>query len=172
MSQISQVELRHLRTLIALRDTGSLVEAAERVCEEIRHEAEERPAIVRVILRGRGHLHPILRRPQVVEDLTERLRETGLESTPPVWIERILVNTSTVIDLESRRQSADFLGEVLRVIEACRLKPEQLYELVSELYENRRGRRFLETLTETDFLEVLDEVESLCLDELVPEESS
>ena len=28
---MSQVEMRHLRTLVALRDTGSLVEAAERV---------------------------------------------------------------------------------------------------------------------------------------------
>ena len=28
---MSQVELRHLRTLVALRDSGSLVEAAERV---------------------------------------------------------------------------------------------------------------------------------------------
>ena len=28
---MSQVELRHLRTLVALRDAGSLVEAAERV---------------------------------------------------------------------------------------------------------------------------------------------
>ena len=28
---MSQIELRHLRTLVALRDTGSLVEAADRV---------------------------------------------------------------------------------------------------------------------------------------------
>ena len=28
---MSQIELRHLRTLVALRDTGSLVEAAEKV---------------------------------------------------------------------------------------------------------------------------------------------
>ena len=29
---MAHIELRHLRTLVALRDTGSLVEAAERVC--------------------------------------------------------------------------------------------------------------------------------------------
>lgn len=107
-----------------------------------------------------------------MEDLTERLREIGLDSKPPVWIEQILVNTSAAIDLDSRRQSADFLGEVLRVIEGSRLEPEQLHELISELYQDRRGRRFLETPSASDFLEVLDEVESLCLDELVEEESS
>jgi DNA repair exonuclease SbcCD nuclease subunit len=155
-----------------LETEGDLVEALEGVCEETRNEAQERPAIIRISLRGRGPLHSVLRRGQVVEDLTERLREIGMESKPQVWIEQILVNTSTAIDLDSRRQSADFLGEVLRVIEGFRLEPEQLHELVSELYQDRRGRRFLETPAESDLLEVLDEVESLCLDELVEEESS
>jgi DNA repair exonuclease SbcCD nuclease subunit len=154
-----------------LETEGDLVEALEGVCEEARNEAQERPAIVRISLRGRGPLHAALRRGQVVEDLTERLRESGMDSKPQVWIEQILVNTSTVIDLDSRRQSADFLGEVLRVIEGFRLEPEQLHELVSELYQDRRGRRFLETPAESDLLEVLDEVESLCLDELVEKES-
>jgi DNA repair exonuclease SbcCD nuclease subunit len=155
-----------------LETEGDLVEALEGVCEETRNEAQERPAIIRISLRGRGPLHSVLRRGQVVEDLTERLREIGMESKPQVWIEQILVNTSTAIDLDSRRQSADFLGEVLRVIEGFRLEPEQLHELVCELYQDRRGRRFLETPAESDLLEVLDEVESLCLDELVEEESS
>jgi DNA repair exonuclease SbcCD nuclease subunit len=155
-----------------LETEGDLVEALEGVCEETRNEAQERPAIIRISLCGRGPLHSVLRRGQVVEDLTERLREIGMESKPQVWIEQILVNTSTAIDLDSRRQSADFLGEVLRVIEGSRLEPEQLHELVSELYQDRRGRRFLETPAESDLLEVLDEVESLCLDELVEEESS
>ncbi len=151
---------------------GDLVEALELACERISSEAQERMAISRVILRGRGPLHSVLRRPQVVEDLTERLRETGLEAKPPVWIERISVSTSTAIDLNLRRQSADFLGEVLRVIEACRRDPEQLNELINALYEDRRGRRFLETPAESDLLELLNEVESLCLDELVQEDAS
>jgi hypothetical protein len=148
------------------------VQALERVCEETRSRSQGRVALGRVILRGRGPLHTVLRRAQVVEDLTDHLRETGLESLPPVWIERILVNTRTAIDLDSRRQSPDFLGEVLRVIEVCRREPAELYERISQLYENRRGRRFLETPSESDLLEVLDEVENMCLDELVQEESS
>jgi len=155
-----------------LETEGELVEALERICEKTRNEARERVAILRVTLSGRGHLHSALRRPQVVEDLTERSREIGLESAPPVWIERVLVNTRTAIDLDSRRQSADFLGEVLRIIESSRQEPEQLHELISQLYEDRRGRSFLEASTESDLLRVLDEVESLCLDELVQEESS
>jgi DNA repair exonuclease SbcCD nuclease subunit len=155
-----------------LETEGDLLKALEGICEKMRDAALERPAIGRIILRGRGPLHSVLRRPQVVEDLTERLRETGLESTAPVWIERILVNTSIAIDLNARRESPDFFGEVLRVIEASRLEPEQLHDIITELYQDRRGRRFLETPAANELLEVLDEVERLCSDELVEEESS
>jgi hypothetical protein len=113
----------------------------------------------------------VLLRPQVVEDLTERLRETGLEAAPPVWVEQIQAQTSTPVDLDSRRKSADFLGEVLRLVENSRQQPARLQEMISELYSDRRGRRFLETPAEEELLELLNEVESLCVDELVAEES-
>lgn len=104
-------------------------------------------------------------------DLAERLRETGLESAPPLWIEGIQVQTSTPIDLESRRKSADFLGEVLRLIENSRQNPKGLQEVISELYDDRRGRRFLQIPAEEELIEMLGEVESMCLDELGAEES-
>jgi hypothetical protein len=99
------------------------------------------------------------------------LRETGLESAPPLWVEGIQVQTSTPIDLDSRRKSADFLGEVLRLIEDSRQNPTGLQEMISELYHDRRGRRFLEIPAEEELIEMLGEVESMCLDELVAEES-
>ncbi len=154
-----------------LETEGNLIEALERTSDEIRYQAEGRPAIARITLTGRGVLHPVLQRPQVVEDLIERLRQTGLESAPPVWVEQIQVQTNTPIDLDSRRKSADFLGEVLRLIENSRRKPTRLQEMISELYNDRRGRRFLETPAEEELLELLSEVETKCVDELVTEES-
>jgi DNA repair exonuclease SbcCD nuclease subunit len=154
-----------------LETEGDLIEALENLCEEFRIEAQGRPAIIRVILKGRGSMHSILSRPQVVDDLTERLRETGREGTPPVWVERVQVQTSTAIDLASRRESADFLGEVLRIVENYRCQPEQLSELIGGLYEDRRGRRFLESPGESDLLEILADVENMCVDELMQEET-
>jgi DNA repair exonuclease SbcCD nuclease subunit len=154
-----------------LETEADLIEALERTCDEIHHEAEGRPAIGRITIVGRGALHPVLRKQQVVGDLTERLRETGLELAPPLWIERIKVQTSTPIDLDSRRKSADFLGEVLRLIENSRQNPTGLQEMIGELYNDRRGRRFLDIPAEDELIEMLGEVESMCLDELVPEEA-
>jgi DNA repair exonuclease SbcCD nuclease subunit len=154
-----------------LETEGDLIEALERTCDEIGDEAQGRPAVVRITLSGRGELHAMLRSPLVVEDLTERLRVTGLESAPAVMVEQIQVRTNTPIDLDSRRKSADFLGEVLRLIENTREKPTRLQEMISELYNDRRGRRFLDTLAEEELLELLSEVESICVDELVTEET-
>jgi DNA repair exonuclease SbcCD nuclease subunit len=154
-----------------LETEADLIEALERSCDEIRHEAQGRPAIARITISGRSFLHPVIRKPQVVGDLTERLRETGLEASPPLWIEGIQVQTNTPIDLDSRRESADFLGEVLRLIEDSRQNPTGLKEMIAELYHDRRGRRFLQVPEEEDLIEILAEVESMCLDELVAEES-
>lgn len=154
-----------------LETEADLMEALERTCEEIRHEAQGRPAIVRITTVGRGALHPVLRRPQVAADLTEHLREAGLQSVPPLWIEEIQVQTTTPIDLDFRRNSADFLGEVLRLVESSRRNPAKLKEMISELYDDRRVRKFLEIPAEEELVEILTEVESMCLDELVAEES-
>jgi exonuclease SbcD len=154
-----------------LETEGDLVEALERTCDEIGDEAQGRPAIVRITLSGRGVLHSVLRRPQVVDDLTERLRETGLASSPPVFVEQIRLQTNTPVDLELRRKSADFLGEVLRLIQNTREKPTRLQEMISVLYDDRRGCRLLETPAEQELLELLNEVESMCVDELVAEET-
>jgi exonuclease SbcD len=154
-----------------LETEADLIEALEKVCDEIRHDAEGRPAIARITIAGRGVLHQTLRRSQVVADLTERLRETGLESAPPLWIEGIQVQTRSLIDLDARRNSADFLGEVLRLIESSRQNPGELQEMISELYNDRRVRRFLEIPAEEELVEILAEVESICLDELVAEEN-
>ena len=150
---------------------GDLIEALEQTCDEIGDEAQGRPAIVRITLNGRGVLHAMLQRPQVVEDLTERLRETGLASSPPVFVEQIRLQTNTPVDLVLRRKSADFLGEVLRLIQNTREKPTRLQEMISVLYDDRRGCRLLETPAEQELRELLNEVESMCVDELVAEET-
>jgi len=73
--------------------------------------------------------------------------------------------------LDSRRNSADFLGEVLRLIENSRQNPTGLEEMISELYHDRRLRRFLKIPAQEELVEILGEVESMCSDELVAEES-
>ena len=153
-----------------LETEGDLVEKLEQVIEEIRGDTEGRPAIARITLTGRGPLHSVLRRPQVEEDLTERLREAGFGGSPVVWLERLQDESKSGIDLERRREAADFLGEVLRLIEARRRQPEELLQTVSELYQGRRARRFLEVPTREEFLDILNQVENLCINELVVEE--
>ena len=161
---------RELR-IDGMETEGELIAALEGLCDDIRSDAQGRPAIVRVILSGRGSLHPVLRRPHIVEDLTMGLREVGLESVPQVWLEQIKLETNPEMDLNSRRKSPDFVGEVLRLIENSRRQPIDLQGMVSGLYEDRRGRLFLQAPDEEELLQLLEEVELMCVDELVAEES-
>jgi len=161
---------RELR-IDGMETEGELIAALEGLCDEIRSDAQGRPAIVRVILSGRGSLHPVLRRPHIVEDLTTGLREMGLESVPQVWLEQIKIETDPEIDLPSRRKSPDFVGEVLRLIENSRRQPIDLQGMISGLYEDRRGRLFLQAPDKEELLQLLNEVELMCVDELVTEES-
>ncbi|MBW1979912.1 MAG: DNA repair exonuclease [Deltaproteobacteria bacterium] len=144
-----------------------LVEALERVCEESRDQAESRPAIVRITLVGRGPLHASLRRPGFVEDLTEQIRETGLREEKPVWVEKLVWHTSPAIDIASRRQAADFIGETLRVIESYRGDYKGLLEVLQSLYHDRRGRIFLQMPQQEELVDMIREAETLCLDELI-----
>jgi exonuclease SbcD len=152
-----------------LESEGDLLLALERLCAEIRTEAQQRTAIARITVTGRGPLHSPLRRPNVVEDLTERLREAGLEGEAQVWVEQILVRTSPAVDLEARRQAADFLGETLRVVDLYRQQPEELLPFLAELYEDRRGHRALERPGGEELLQLIRDAENICLEELVDE---
>lgn len=153
-----------------LGSEGELLAALEGLCEEVRLEAGERAAIARITLNGRGPLHPVLQRPRAAEDLTEQLREKGLEGEAPLWVEQVEIRTASPVDVDSRRQAADFVGEVLRIIHRQREQPEALQEVLGELYEDRRVRRFLESPDREELLRLLGEAETRCLDYLVAEE--
>lgn len=154
-----------------LETEGDLVQALERLCEQMSSEAGARPAVARITLCGRGPLHQVLHRNRVVEDLTERLRETGFEASPPLYIEKLRVQTNPEIEIDSRRKSADFVGETLRLIQRYREEPESLYQVIGALYEDRRGSRYLQRPGREELLELIREAELLCLDRIVDEEA-
>ncbi len=136
-------------------------------------QAEGRPLVTRITLEGRGRLHRELARPNAREDLEEALRAGGLQRTPFVWLERLVLRTRPEIDLDSRRGGQDFLGDLLRRIAEIRQDPAALGELeaaLGDLYQHRRARRFLEPPDQAWLAALLDEAEIRCADLLAEEE--
>lgn len=150
-----------------------LLVSLEYKLNEIQIEAGQHPAVTRVTLTGRGQLHHSLMRPQDAQYLLSRLRQIGREQDPFVWVEKLDLHTHPEVDIDLRRQTPDFLGDLLRLIKELRASPKQLSQLqghLQELYGHGRAGRLLEQLEVEDMSRLLDEVETRCVDQLLGEE--
>lgn len=150
----------------------SLIEGA---VNTVQAGSDGRPCICRLTLEGRSALHPTLKKAGYLEDLLGHAREMGRDLSPFVWIDRIDCRTRSVMDIQARRRSQDFVGDLLRIADAWRGDPTGLggeQAGLAELYEHRRCRKWLHMPTEDDLLALLDEAENECLDRLLEEDGS
>lgn len=153
-----------------INDEEELVRALDDLCRALRDQAEGRPAVCRITLEGRGAMHRRLIQPGFVDDLVRLVRESEGNQDPFVWLERIEVNTRSVVDLQGRRLGQDFLADLLRLIDEYRSNPELLDSLRRELaplFQSRRGRVYLEDLTDQELQQCIDATEARCIDLLV-----
>jgi DNA repair exonuclease SbcCD nuclease subunit len=147
-----------------------------------------RSIVARVRLTGRGPMHASLGRTGLLEDVQNEARE-GLSSTEPfAWIESLRDQTRPEVDLEERRKADDFVGDLLRRLDATRapltghdggdaempgrLEPDDIDRILDELYAHNRARKYLryERPDAAAVARALDEAESLLLDRLADEE--
>lgn len=146
--------VRWLTREVSIADCSTeqeLKEALEQTMEEVRAEAEGRPAVLRLVLTGRGRLHGRLQG-GYARDLAEELRrielerwelleeETGAgEGMPLVWLEKLSVRTGVAADREALLQSEGFLGELLRLAAELESEPQALQEFAGECLEPLLG---------------------------------
>jgi exonuclease SbcD len=156
-----------------LTNWDDLLEALLRVKEEVRSAAQGRAALLRLGLCGRGELHGELWRRDAARDLAVHLREGEPERSDFVWVESVENRTRPPLDVAQRRTVQDFVGDCLRAAEAIRSgeSPAQmLRQVLDQRPEHRLVAQELERLAEAEFLEILNDAETLALDLLLPEE--
>jgi DNA repair exonuclease SbcCD nuclease subunit len=173
-------------------DVGTLAddESLRRACREAvaaaTDAADGRSLVVRLRLVGRGPMHATLRRPGYLDDLRLLLDEERSPVPPFAWVESVRDATRRDVDLDSRRDAPDFVGDFLRTAAAARRSgrttdPEEherwtalLRSAVAPLFdESQRGRRILRAVRpEDDELAgaLLDEAEALGIDLLLAAE--
>lgn len=156
----------------SLDTMDDLLEALQLACEDARTRAEGRAAVLRLRVVGRGDLHGGLRRVDVDRDLATPLRQREMERSDFVWVESVWVETRRPIDVARRRAVEDFVGEFLRTVEKVRRTGDP-YAVLRTMLASRPEHRLiyeqLEGLSEADLLAILDEAESLGLDQLLRE---
>ena len=134
---------------------------------------QDRPAICRINLAGRGTAHHSLIQPGFLQDLTDTVRETECRLDPFVWVERIEARTRAPLDIESLRMGQDFVGEFLRIARESRDQPDFASRIngeISKLYDSRLGRPFLERPSEEELRLCHELAESQCLDLILGEQ--
>lgn len=165
-------------------------EALRRTCREAvggaLEAADDRSLVVRLRLVGRGALHATLGRAGYLDDLRQLLNEERSLATPFAWVESIRDGTRPDVDLETRRDTPDFVGDFLRTVATARRSdrttdPEEherwrsiLRSSVAPLFdESLRGRRLLAGKRPTDEAlvgDLLDEAETMGVDLLLAAE--
>ena len=167
-----------------LETEEALVDAVTTAVDDAR-VAAARSIVARVRLTGRGPLHASLAKPGLRGDVRTSAQERLGIAEPFGWIESVRDATRPAIDLEARRQADDFVGDLLRRLDATRRDlagaaanddpvPEgvparaDIDRTIDGLFANQRARRPLQN-ARPDAAAVaglLDEVEAILVDRL------
>lgn len=107
-------------------------DAVRSACDDALRDAGDRPVVVRLELSGRSEAHAALVRGAVLRDLVADLREERLAREPWVWVDRVLDRTSAALDIERLRESQDFTGDLVRLVDDIARDPEFAAALVGE----------------------------------------
>lgn len=156
-----------------LASLDDLLESMRSRMERLRIDAAGRPSLVRFCLTGHGRVHRILRREDALADILEELRKGERDREDFVWVDALSDSTGNAIELETYRDSPDFIGELMRTIARFRSLPngaDALRELIAKDHgtEYSKVRRWL---SEETLLSALDKAEAIALDLLLKEET-
>lgn len=183
--QLLEVPITELNT------EEALIDAVVETVDDARTTAG-RSVVARVKLTGRGPLHASLTRKGLTDDVLSATREALGTAEPFAWIESLRDRTRPDIDLEERRKADDFVGDLLRRLDATRshlatedepdsapdtefpgvLDATELETALDGLYASSRARKHLkDSRPDTSAVALmLDEVEALLLDALGDED--
>jgi DNA repair exonuclease SbcCD nuclease subunit len=114
-------------------DAEDVRDLLRRACEEVRAEADGRPAIARIEMTGRSEAHEALVRGTAMADLLADLRAEQLAADPWVWIDRVSDHTSASLDIDRLRGSQDFAGDLVRLVDELAAEQGGVEKLLEEI---------------------------------------
>lgn len=121
-------------------DWSRLLDRAGEALRQARHEAEDRPVVVRLLVRGPCACHDRLHSDRGLEEFRAELELRG-EDLGDVWIERVDVRVHRPIDLQQIRTEPGPLGELLRDVRKLSENAEsELAELAAEALRPLQAR--------------------------------
>ncbi len=162
----------HTLDISEIGNIDDLIEAVKEKCEEIAQEMDKRHTIIRLKIIGRTDLHHEINKENVLEDLIVSIREQFEDADPIIWLEKLLINTNGMYDLDKIREGKDFIADIVRLYDELNV-PEQiildeLREELSVLFSSWQGaRKYLDQLSDGELLEIAKQARDLTLDDML-----
>ena len=124
--------------------------------------------VARLTVHGRTPLYSELRRPGYAADLARDIREAAASRDPFVWLADLPLALQPPLDLETRQNQPDFLGDLLRL--AGDLPDSDCRQVWEPLLEHPGISRYQlrAVLQDLDPRDILLQARALCADLLSP----
>jgi DNA repair exonuclease SbcCD nuclease subunit len=154
-----------------LSSLDALINSIKAKCENVLNETDGRHAIIRLSLKGRTDLHKELRKVNNISDLLDQVRDCLEGREPWIWLEKIILKTAGTYDIETLREGANFISDLLCLYDDLavtgRKHWEDIMSALEPLFSNWQGGRYLEELSHEELLEILDEARDWTLDSIL-----
>lgn len=163
-------------------DVSRMVSLADffKAMHEIKTEKtiQSKSYLLRIRLKGKSELHSIFSNHSEMENLTKELNAENVYQDRFVFVDRFINESYPEIDLEARKQSSDFIADLLVRFDELELDEKASNKLISEIMEEIASTKLGRELTKTDFeYEIKNEVNQLlatakwkCIDGLIKNE--
>jgi DNA repair exonuclease SbcCD nuclease subunit len=127
--------------------------------------------MLRLRLTGMTNLYETLTKSTEMEALIRTFNEENNYATQFIHLDRIENQAVPTIDLEERKQSADFMGDVIRRFEEYEKNQDKLDELangiLNELKTTKVGRHLYEIQDENELKAVINNAKWMCISGLM-----
>lgn len=138
-------------------------------CEEMLEQQRQSQAgvLLEILLTGQGEVSSFIKQASHIEELIEHFRAEEEKKKNFVWLTGLIDETKNSVDIDNIVSRNDFLSDIIRASE--QILEEKDKQFLVELFEHRRGKKFLEQLSDDEFNNVVNEARELVLLELLKE---
>lgn len=156
------------RVEVSIDDLQTYDEFLERIEETLStFKTGSKLYLIDLCIRGAGYLHDEMSDPVKKEELLSLLRDDMFDSHD-IWLDRISAHTVPAIDRESLKEQDHLLGDVVRT--AGQLKENLTFtHVLNPLYQHSSIRNHLQSLSEEELREIVQEAEISLLTPLIKE---
>jgi DNA repair protein SbcD/Mre11 len=168
---ISTDTIRYVHGEVDLSGTTSLEEVIHAVhskCEYFADQVKQKDVFLNLLLKGRTQVHSELKRGDAIKELQGEIRTYFQGRIPSLWV-NIKLNTAGIYNIESLRESKDFVSDLIVLFENIEKKESfmDLKQALKPVFETWQGKKYLNDLSEEEIKDILSQAKSLCLDKLL-----